>query len=243
MTTQAIIYTRFSPRPDADESKSSEKQEARCREYCARKSYTVEAVHDDPDTSGGLLDRPGLAEAISSLRPGYVLVVDSGDRLARDLLVDLTIRQQVADAGARIECANGSTMPDTPEGRLVRNVLAAFAAYERDRTRARTKNALDRKRAKGKRITGRIPIGWEHDPERPKYLRRCKRERDAILKAHWLARLRSKTSSEIARALDEEFGPCRGRPWSARTVRKLLADHAYWADPLDGDLTREPKHP
>ena len=39
--TQAVIYARFSPRPDANECDSVEKQLERCRSYCKAHGYDV----------------------------------------------------------------------------------------------------------------------------------------------------------------------------------------------------------
>ena len=248
MTKQAIIYTRFSPRPNAKECDSCEKQEERCLAYCKRKKYVSDSTlrarsFADRKISGGILDRPGLSRAIEALNPGDILVVDSSDRLARDMLVNLTIRHQVEQAGATIEYANGSPSEDTPEGRLFQNMLAAFAAYERDRIRLRTKQGLEKKRKNGERTTGKIPIGWKLDPDDPKRLVVCVRERQAILMACQFVRECSFPSELIAQYLDKLNGPCRGKPWSARTVRKLIKRHAFWADPVDGDLSLEPTHP
>jgi len=242
MTKQAIIYTRFSPRPNARECDSCEKQEERCWAYCEQKGYTIKAVRSDKDISGGNLNRLGLSQAIAMLDSSKVLVVDSSDRLARDMLVNLIIRHYVEQAGATIEFADGSPCEDTPEGKLFQNMLAAFAAYERDRIRMRTKNGLAKKRKNGERTTGKIPIGWKKDPKDPKRLVVCEQERQAILVACRLSREYKLSSDIIAKEIDDNLGPCRSKPWSARTVRKLIKRHAFWADPVDGDPALEPQH-
>ncbi len=38
---RAILYARYSPRPDADKCLSNERQIERCREFCERKSYDI----------------------------------------------------------------------------------------------------------------------------------------------------------------------------------------------------------
>jgi len=244
MTKQAIIYTRFSPRPNAQECNSCEKQAERCVTYWRAKGYgPCTAIYMDKDVSGGELNRPRLNAAIAALNPGDVLIVDSSDRLARDMLVNLTIRYQVEQAGATIEFADGSPQAITPEGKLFQNILAAFAAYERDRIRLRTKKGLEKKRKNGERTTGKIPIGWQEDPEDPKRLVVCEQERKAIKLACAAKAVTGTTSDLIAQQLDNELGPCRGNPWSARTVRKLIKRHAFWADPVNGDSALEPQHP
>jgi DNA invertase Pin-like site-specific DNA recombinase len=122
----AAIYTRFSPRPGANECLSNEKQEERCRAYCQNRGYEVVAVYADDAVTGGVFERPGLAAAIErlvSMEGDRVLVVDSVDRLARDMLVNLTIRHEVERAGGKLEFANGTTATETPEGRLFSHIL------------------------------------------------------------------------------------------------------------------------
>jgi len=220
----AVIYTRFSPRPNAEECDSCEKQEERCRAYCEHKGYRVVGVHSDEAVTGGVFERPALAAAIDSLgacEGGPVLVVDAVDRLARDMLVNLTIRYQVEKAGGRIEYANGTPTSTTPEGKLFSHILAAFAAYERDRVRYATSRGMKRRQANGEWF-GRPPVGWMRDPEDSKKLLRCEQEQKALEKIRELSRV-GHPSHKIAELLTEEFGQFRGNPWSARTVRKIVA--------------------
>lgn len=240
--TQAIIYTRFSPRPNADECKSNEKQAERCIEYCVRKGYCYHHPYSDEAKSGSVLQRPGLGAALNALRPGMVLVVDSSDRLARDMLVYLTICHEVKEAGATIEYANGTPTATTPEGTLIGTVLAAFSAYDRDRICLRTKNGLARKRKNGERTTGKIPIGWKLDPENEKRLVVCKKERQVILEVCCWAEL-GWSSEKMVRYFNNcsTLWLCRGKPWSPRTIRRLIKRHSYWAAP-SGDSSLEPTH-
>ncbi|MFZ5832271.1 MAG: recombinase family protein [Planctomycetota bacterium] len=216
----AVIYTRFSPRPGADECKSNERQEERCRAYCERRGYQVKGVYPDVCVSGAVLCRPGLTAALAALEPGDVLVVDTSDRLARDMLVSLTIRHQVDCAGCALEFADGSPTHTTPEGKLFANMLAAFAAYERDKIARRTKAGLARKRDGGMWL-GKPPIGYRFD-RKTKRLVPEPREQEALA----LIRLMvdsGATTKEIADSLTEHCGLLRGKPWTERTVRKVLA--------------------
>ncbi len=218
---QAIIYCRFSPRPDADESKSNKKQLERCVKYIELKGYLSHGSYCDNAISGKVLNRPGLNAAIEALKPGVILVVDTRDRLARDMLVSLTIHQQVKERGATIEVADGSPSRDTPEGNLMANILDAFAQYERERFARRTRAGLAKKRKNGDWL-GKPPIGWKYDKE-TKRLVIHKKEQLAITE---IMRLHKQGSSsvEITNWLTYCFSIAyRGKPWSARTVRKIIA--------------------
>ena len=228
---QAIIYCRFSPRPDAKESKSNEKQGERCRKYCKRRGYKILGegidnrfgIFSDKAISGKTLGRPGLTAAINYLEPGMVLVVDTRDRLARDMLVSLTIHQQVREKGATIEIADGSPSRETPEGNLMANILDAFAQYERESFARRTKAGLAKKKKEGVWL-GKPPIGWKLDGE-TKQLMKCPEEQKAIEYILNMDKYGDK-SSKIADILNHKMGfllSCRGKPWSARTIRKIIA--------------------
>ena len=221
MVKQAIIYCRFSPRPNADECKSNEKQEDRCRTYCAMKGHIASGAYHDYAISGKVQERPGLTAALNRIQSDEILVVDTSDRLARDMLVALTIRYEIEKRGATIEFADGSPLTDTPEGELFQNILAAFAAYERERFARRTKAGLAKKKARGEHL-GRLPVGWRVD-KASKQLVHDEIEQRAIAKAILLSTNLELPSAKIAQELTDEFGPYRGRPWSARTVRKILS--------------------
>ncbi len=143
-TTKAIIYARFSPRRNADECESIETQEHYCRHYCEKHGYEVVAVFADPDVSGSDEDRQQLWDAIDALKRGYVLVTYKADRLARGVYLDEAIRRAVTKAGAVVEVVEGSPNGDEPQDVLIRQVLAAFAEYERKVIAARTRAAMRR---------------------------------------------------------------------------------------------------
>lgn len=241
MKKQAIIYTRFSPRPNAENCESCEKQFHRCDVYCAQNGYDVPILYEDKAVSGGDLNRPGLSKAIAALKSGYVLVVDRSDRLVRDMLVNLTIRHEVERQGATIEYADGSMVADTPEGELFQNILAAFAAYERARIRDRLRKWAAKKKEKGEWL-GKSPIGWMTDPDCPTRLMVNDFERNAIIMA---CRLKTEgfSSDTIAGKLTKHHGLCRENPWSPRTIRRMIKKHAFWACPIVGRPELEPTSP
>jgi DNA invertase Pin-like site-specific DNA recombinase len=181
--------------------------------------YVIANFADDA-VSGTVLDRPGLSAAIGGMTPGMVLVVDTCDRLARDMLVSLTIRHQVDKAGCTIEFADGSPNSTTPEGELFQNILSAFAAYERSRIAARTSAGLKRKQANGEHI-GRAPVGYRVDPE-TKTLVPHQDEQHTMR----FVRFRSgqgDTSEQIAAKLVANRLLFRGKPWSPRTIRRIIS--------------------
>ena len=217
--SKAIIYCRFSPRPNADQCESNKLQAERCYRHAAARGLEVLEVYEDRDISGAALYRPRLQAALDTLQPGMVLVVDSNDRLARDMIVALTIHAEVEKRNCTIEFADGSPLRATAEGKLFSNILSAFAQYDRERFAARTRAGMARKKADGV-WCGRPPIGW----------RKVKGEKRLVVdesEQREIAEIRHRshcgqTSKEIASYLNCN-AMCRGRLWSDRTIRRILA--------------------
>jgi len=100
--------------------------------------------------SGAKVDRPGLAAALSTCRPGDTLVVWKLDRLGRSLphLVE-TVRDLVA-RGVGFKSLQESIDTTTSGGKLIFHIFASLAEFERDLIRERTNAGLSAARARGR---------------------------------------------------------------------------------------------
>ncbi len=105
---------------------------------------------------GGRWDRPELHRLMDQLRGGDVLVVWKLDRLSRSLRDVLTIMERVADANAGFHSLTEAIDTTTAAGRMMMQMVAAFAEFEKAMLRERTKTGLDAARQEG-RIGGRRP--------------------------------------------------------------------------------------
>lgn len=220
-TPHAVIYARFSPRPDADESQSIEQQVEACRAYCARKGYAVRSVHADREASGSDPHRVGLWEAVAALKRGDVLVAHRRDRLARDLYLSEYIRRSAQKTGARVETVDGGSNGDSPQEVLLRQMLDAFAEFERKMIGIRTRAAMRRKQANGERMSSHAPYGWQVDPHDASRL--APEPIEAAVVATIL-RLRADGQSlrSIATTLDAQGAPCRGQRWRHQAVERII---------------------
>jgi len=104
--------------------------------------------------SGAQTDRPGLDKALSFLREGDTLVVWRLDRLGRTLkhLIETVIGLSDKHIGSQSLTESIDTTPSN--GRLIFNIFASLAEFERDLIRERTKAGLAAARARG-RVGGR----------------------------------------------------------------------------------------
>ncbi len=228
---RAIIYTRFSPRPNAKDCDSNQKQYDRCSEFAKANGHIVLKSFSDNAVSGGDLDRPALEKMLDFLRrqnakDRIVVIVDCVDRLARDLLVNLTIRQQIEKANGELIFADGSLCGTSPEARFFVNMMAAVAAYERDRICHRTSRGIKKRQANGEHF-GKVPIGYKRDPENGTKLLTCAMERRAIACARRYSE-DGHESQNIADIITTKLGLFRGTRWKARTVRKMIKKTHKW---------------
>lgn len=106
--------------------------------------------------SGGRWERPELHRMLDQLREGDVVVVYKLDRLSRSLKDLLTILEKIEQAGAGFRSVTEAIDTTTPAGRMMMQMLGAFAEFEREMIRERTRAGLEAARLQG-RIGGRPP--------------------------------------------------------------------------------------
>lgn len=104
--------------------------------------------------SGSRWDRPELQRLLDQLREGDTLVVWKLDRLSRSLKDLLHIMERIGNAGAGFRSITENIDTTTPAGRMMMQMVGAFAEFERAMIRERTSAGLAAARAEG-RIGGR----------------------------------------------------------------------------------------
>ncbi|HEY7419221.1 MAG TPA: recombinase family protein [Ktedonobacteraceae bacterium] len=100
--------------------------------------------------SGAKGDRPGLAEAMSHLRPGDTLIVWRLDRLGRTLKHLIANVTELQELGIDFKSLQESIDTTTPGGKLIFHVFGALAEFEREVILERTHAGLRAARARGR---------------------------------------------------------------------------------------------
>lgn len=215
-----VIYTRFSPRPDAADSRSCEWQRAECEQYAFKKGWSVVATLDDPDRSGADCYREVLWSAIKRLKKGETLLVWKWDRLARDLMLSLQIERAVQKRGATVTAVSGDIPGDSPQAVAMRQIMMAIAELERKMISERTSAAMRAHQRAGRRISSQIPYGYMEDPHNKHRIIENPAE-IPILEEVWERHKRGESNNSIAHALDPAKSRC-GR-WHTEVVRHMIA--------------------
>jgi DNA invertase Pin-like site-specific DNA recombinase len=153
--TAVLGYARVSTAEQAGNGYGLDAQEAAIRDECERRGWTLLEVIRDEGASAKNLDRPGLRRALERVAAGEAmgLLASKLDRLSRSV-VDFGVLLEWCDAsGVALVALDLGLDTSTPGGRLVANVFAAVAEWERDTIAARTRDGLAAARAQGKAIS------------------------------------------------------------------------------------------
>jgi DNA invertase Pin-like site-specific DNA recombinase len=111
-----------------------------------------ERVFQEKVSSGKV--RPQLQLLVDSLRIGDTVVVWKLDRLGRSLKELITLINDFQLKGVGFRSLNDAIDTTTAQGRLVFNLFASLAEFERDLIRERTRAGLSAARSRG-RLGGR----------------------------------------------------------------------------------------
>lgn len=106
--------------------------------------------------SGGRWDRPELRLVLDQLREGDVVVVWKLDRLSRSLRDVLILMERLVEAKAGFRSLTEAIDTTTAAGRMMMQMVGAFAEFERALLGERTMAGLNAARQAG-RIGGRRP--------------------------------------------------------------------------------------
>lgn len=157
-------YARVSSRGQQKDGNSLEAQEKALRERgCAE--VRVEAY------TGMTVDRPVFSALLDELRAGDTLMVTKLDRFSRTAADGARLVQELHGRGIIIEILNMGRADNTPMGRLMVNMLLAFAEFDHDMTLERFNEGKSVARSHGKRTDGRKPI---EIPDFQKYFQKKK---------------------------------------------------------------------
>ena len=171
--------------------------------------------------SGRKSDRPKLKEALSQCRKeGAILIVAKLDRLARS----------VSFLSSLLESDVEIVFCDFPqENKMVLHIISAISQYEAELTAARTKAALQAKKARGFRLGNPEHLLDKHEEAIQNSIKTCKAKADsnpnnkrAIALLRTLVK-EEHTYQEMAEILNREgFVSSHGCSFTKSTVYKLI---------------------
>lgn len=138
---RVVAYVRRSTRRQA---LSRAAQLRAIRRECEARGWRLAAVEQDTASGKSRKRRPGLARAVEACRRGDAdaIVVARLDRLVRSIADFGLLIEEARDRGFAIVVLDHQLDTSTANGRLVGNILASVAAWEREIISERTRDAL-----------------------------------------------------------------------------------------------------
>jgi DNA invertase Pin-like site-specific DNA recombinase len=251
MKERAIIYTRYSPRPN--ETQSAERQLHACRSYCEMRGFQVarDGEYCDPEETGAMMidKRPQGARMMKRFRKrppdAQHMIVHDISRLGRDLIDVVTTVKYFKKRKIQIHFVNlggNAINAATPAGMYIIQGLAAFAEYQRADISERTREDVRRRQAMGQLVSRRPPYGMKVD-DRTGIAEEGKRQlvvdedaRRVIDEIIIPARKDKATYQQIANTLNRQKIPSPGgAEWAKAAVKRVCdreEDRKRWVNPV-----------
>lgn len=230
-----VAYLRVSSKGQVD-AYGPDVQRTAIREWAQRHGHQIvaEAPLDSITGKADSDDRPGLMEAIKMIRTKQVEGIITYDfkRYARQLTVQEAIFALIWREGGRLFTAeDGEIKPEDPEDPmrdLIRQMMGAFAEFDRKTTVKRLRDGRKAKALTGKHAVGQYKFGTTgvgegrerdagpHDGERVAIDRILELRRDNASYREICAVLDSDA------LYDDALKPRRAASWSPMTVRNIV---------------------
>ena len=228
---RAVVYCRVSTK-EQTQNLSLPTQRRACTEYCEQNGFAVERVFVDAGESAKTADRPEFQKLLTFCRENkgrvHLVVVYNLSRFARSTHDHTLVATLLRRFGIALRSATEPT-GDNASGKLMENILAAFAQFDNDAKAERTIAGMKAAIGAG-RWTFAPPLGYrrsidgssrpniEPDPERAPLIRA----------AFELYATGLHTKSDVLKLVSGRgLRTLRGKPVSPQTFQQALRNPIY----------------
>ena len=194
---------------------------------------------DDGGYSGAITDRPALQRLLALVRNREVdrLVIHRLDQLSRSLLGCASLLHDLREYGVGLVIVTAPELGCRAQDAFMLNILASFAEFERQVIAGRFAESRARLKARGMRIAGAVPFGYDADLRTKQLVPNI--GESAVVRWMFEQAAAGQTPSEIADGAnvkgwrtkehtDRRTGTRRGgNPWTARQVIATLRNPVY----------------
>ena len=209
--------------------------EADIHRYCTYKNLDLAEIFSDLDMSGfrGSKPRPAL-EALKDRRHEFsAVIIPKLARFGRSVKDLVNLFELFDRDGVSLVFLDMNLDTSTSQGRLLRNVMAAFAEYESDVKADYTRANHERVRAEGL-AWGTPPFGFVRGPEPHTWVVDAPKAK--LIRRIYDDYASGASANAIAQALNEAGIPTpRGVRWKGQAIGKLLDNPTYAALSLTDD--------
>lgn len=214
----AFGYLRVSGRGQLD-GDGFPRQRAAIQRYAKAHGITIVQWFEERGISGSkdLENRPALQDLLVALHSNgtKLVLVEKLDRLARDLMVQESIIADMRRNGFEIVSVSEPDLcSDDPSRTLMRQMMGAFAQYEKAMIVSKLRGARQRSRVRNGRCEGRKPFG--HTP-------------DEMAVVYRMQELRGQGMNDVQIAdtlTNQGLRPRKADAWSSAVVARILERNA-----------------
>lgn len=219
---KVIAYCRVSTIGQSEEGVSLAMQQERIAAWCVANGYDLDATFVETMSGGRTANRPEVQKAIAlACKLRGVLVVFSLSRLARSVRDTLAIAERLDKAGANLASLTERIDTNSALGKMVFRLLSTLNEFEKDQLSERTENAMRHLRKANRRISTRIPLGYDLAPDGETLIANSGEQ--ACIARIGAMRATGMSYAAIAGALtDSGVATKTGGHWHASTVRAIL---------------------
>jgi site-specific DNA recombinase len=245
---RAAVYTRVSTESQGERGTSLESQLADCRKLAAELGADIVAEYQDID-SGASWELPGLIALMDAAKAKAfdTLIVLDPDRLARKMTKQLVLMDDFDRLKIALRYVN-LRVGDTSEDRLLINMRAAIAEYEREKIAWRTTRGRYAKAEQGLVVgTGIAPYGYRYTRKTDEqgHTKIVGLELDPVtapIAERILRALQHESADAVAASLNTDgIKPVRAEWWGAGTIQDIAHNPVYYGAAAFGRKERHGK--
>lgn len=231
------LYIRVSTSEQAKEGYSIGEQEERLKAFCKAKGWTVANTFIDGGYSGGNTKRPALSELIRAVEKHQAdaVLVYKLDRLSRSQKDTLTLIDLFLQNNCDFISMTENFDTSSPFGRAMIGILSVFAQLEREQIKERMSMGKEGRAKEGKyHGGGNRPIGYDYIDG---HLIVNEFEALMIRELHRLFQ-----EGKPIRVICDIMESKGYRQWTARTVKRCLANPLYIGKIKHNDVLYDGEH-
>jgi len=225
-TLRAAAYFRVSTQDQAGEDRFGlAAQHEAVENYTRDHGLILTRAYSDDGISGATLDRPGLQALLEESTGGAfdVVIVAKLDRVARDLMAQLFIEKELLRSDIELLSVAEPFRGQEPTSVLFRQIMGAFAQFEKSLIAARLKGGRMQKAKRGGYAGGATPLGYQSE----RGSKRLFVDEDKVLTVRRVFELRDDhpgwSLTQIAGALNSEgYTAAQGKAFHKMQVKRVL---------------------
>lgn len=236
---RAVVYARVSTEDQA-EGFSLDHQVETCRRFIHQRGWKIVWVYRDEGQSGATLERKQLDRLLNHAekRMFDIVVVYRLDRISRSNLDSQILKELFQSLGIALVSATEPFDMSSPSGRLIFDVSAAVAEWERGIIRERTRAGAIGRAKVGLWHGGRPPLGFIYQPKNETHRGQLViNVREAVqVRQIFETFLRTRSLGSTVRWVITERLDLGGRQVSKPTIRQILCNELYVGNIELGDI-------